>query len=266
VSYDEAATLRELEEDQELLGDILDVRLRGITYVSFYLMTYFTIWHGLNETLTDFCMNPGFVHEGLHLLQQGNLEMVRQYEALNLLDVNNDATYQNSGGLGYSDELPKPGFDPRHIRPCDMWASSQAQELVTVSPEMHEEFSFQYERELLAPFGLTGYGCCEDLTYKLDYVLRFPNMRRISICPWADVSKCAERLQDKYIFSWKAHPAHLVGDFDANFVRSYLKKALDEAQDCIVEIHLKDTHTVENRVDRFTAWSDIARELVNEQA
>ena len=70
-----------------------------------------------------------------------------------------------------------------------------------------------YERELLAPFGLTGYGCCEDLTRKLDDVFTIPHLRRISISPFADVDRCAEKLKGAYIYSWKPNPAHLVGEF-----------------------------------------------------
>ena len=43
--------------------------------------------------------------------------------------------------------------------------------------------------------------CCEDLTRKLDAVLTIPNLRRVSISPWADVAACAARLRDKYVFS-----------------------------------------------------------------
>ena len=107
--------------------------------------------------------------------------------------MNNDSTYHNSGGNGYTDALPAPGFDPLRVRPKDMWASAEAQELAGVSPKMHVEFSMQYEKQLLAPFGLTGYGCCEDLSHKLDDVLTIPHIRRISISPFADV----DALRDK---------------------------------------------------------------------
>jgi hypothetical protein len=39
-----------------------------------------------------------------------------QYEALDLLSLNNDNTYHSSGGVGYMDQLPAPGFDPERVR------------------------------------------------------------------------------------------------------------------------------------------------------
>ena len=74
--------------------------------------------------------------------------------------------------------------------------------------------------------GLTGYGCCEDLTRKLDLVFTIPHIRRISISPWADVDACAAKLGDRYIFSWKPHPAHLAGRFDPDRVRAYIRHTL----------------------------------------
>jgi hypothetical protein len=45
-------------------------------------------------------------------------------------------------------------------------------------------------------------------------------------------------------------------------VRAYLQHALDVTHGCVVEMILKDTHTCQNHPERFTAWTDIARELV----
>ena len=196
--------------------------------------------------------------------EEGHRRLLQQYVELNLLSLNNDDTYHSSGGVGYTDELPKPDFDPDRIRPCDMWASAESQEMAQVSPEQHYEFVMQYEKRLLEPFGLNGYGCCEDLTNKLDYVLTIPNIRRISISPWANVEKCAEKLGNKYIFSWKPKPSYLVGNFDPELIRNYIKYTLDVTKDCVIEIILKDTHTCENHPERFTQWTDIAQELVNQ--
>jgi len=150
------------------------------------------------------------------------------------------------------------------VRPADMWASAEAQELAQVSPEHHEEFVLQYEKRLLEPFALNGYGCCEDLTAKLDRVLRIPHLRRVSISPWADVDRCAERLGGRCIFSWKPHPSHLVGHFDAEAIGATIEHALRAARrhGCVLEMILKDTHTCERRPERFDAWCRIARAAV----
>ena len=133
--------------------------------------------------------------------------------------------------------------------------------MAQVSPQMHAEFILAYEKRLLEPFALTGYGCCEDLTDKLDDVFTIPHLRRISVSPWADVDECAERLEGDYIFSWKPNPVHLVGHFDSQSIRSYIEHTLEVTQNCIVEMVLKDTHTCEYHPERFTQWTDVAQDL-----
>lgn len=46
----------------------------------------------------------------------------------------------------------------------------------------------------------------------------------------------------------------------------YIKHTLDAARGCVLEMILKDTHTCEHHPERFTAWTDIARELIEGDA
>jgi len=263
VRYDEASTQQVLSDMQELLGDILPVELRGITHVSFHLMSDWTALRGLEQVMMDMIDNPQFLHDAMAFLTEGCRRRVAQYLQMGLLSLNNDNAYQSSGGVGYTEQLPAAGFDGQHVRPQDLWASAEAQELAQVSPAMHEEFSLKYEKELLAPFGLNGYGCCEDLTRKLPYVFEIPHLRRISISPWADVAKCAEQLGDRYIFSWKPHPTMIADRFHPEKIRRYIRDALAATRGCVVEMILKDTHTCCNQPQRFTEWVRIARQEVD---
>ena len=262
IAVDEKATAENLAEAQDLFGDILDVNLKGIAQVSFHPMSIYTRLRGLAEVMMDMYMNPAMLHDAMAFIEEGLRRTVQQYVALNLLGPNNDGTYHSSGGVGYTDELPRAGFDPARVRPCDMWASAESQEMAQVSPAMHAEFALAYEKRLLEPFGLNGYGCCEDLTLKLDHVFMIPNLRRISISPWANVDRCAEKLGDRCIFSWKPNPAHLVGRFNAESLRACIRHTLDVAKGCCLEMILKDTHTCENHPERFDEWTRIARDLV----
>ncbi len=261
VEYDGAGTAKDHEAAQDLLGDILEVKLRGIQHISFHPVALYASRRGHENALLDMCTNPTMVHDAMAFFEQGYRRLLEQWLELGLIGLNNDGTYQNSGGVSYSDELPKPGFDGETVRLCDLWASAEAQEMAGVSPEMHEQFALQYERRLLEPFGLAGYGCCEDLTLKLGRVLTIPNIRRISISPFANVDPCAEQLGNQAIFSWKPHPSHVVGGFDPGHVRRYIQHTVDATRGGTLEMILKDTHTCENHPERFTEWTRIAREI-----
>jgi len=264
VYEDKDATARSYEAAQELFGDILDVQVRGIAHLSFHLMNVYTGLRGLEQVMWDMIDDPNMVHDAMARLEAGHHELVRQYVDQNLLSLNNDGTTHSTGGNGYTNELPLPDCDPDRVRPCDMWASAESQEFDPVSPEMHEEFTLQYEKRLLEPFALNGYGCCDDLEPKLHLVAQIPGIRRISIAPLANVDRSAEKLRGDYIFSWKPQPSHLVGEFDSDMVREYIRHTLDVSRDCVVEMILKDTHTCENRPERFTEWSRIASELAEQ--
>ncbi len=266
ISYDEKSSRRAWDEIRDLFGDILDVTLEGVKHISYHLMSQWTALRGLEEVMLDMYAEPQLLHAAMAFLEEGQRRMLRQYVDQNLLALNNDNTYQNSGGNGYTDELPRPDADPGRVRPQDMWASAEAQEMAQVSPAQHAEFILPYEKRLLLPFGLTGYGCCEDLTRKLGDVFTLPRLRRISISPWSDVAACAEALQGKYIFSWKPNPAQLVGRFDEHAIRENIRRTVEVARrnGCVLEMILKDTHTCENHPERFGRWTQIAREVVRD--
>lgn len=265
VIPDEKAWPRSLERYQSLFGDILDVRLVGMKHISFHPAQQYTSLRGLEQAMMDMYENPGLFHEAMAFFEEGHRRLIQQHLEFGLLDLNNDCTYNNTGGLSYSDQLPAKDYSGT-VRLKDLWASAEAQEFALVSPEMHEEFVLQYERRLMEPFGLKGYGCCEDLTRKLDMVCAIPGMRRISISPFADVDKCAARLRGDYIFSWKPHPAHIVGRMNESMIREYIRHTVKVCREngCVLEMSLKDTHTCDGQPDRFTRWTRIAREVVNE--
>jgi hypothetical protein len=265
VIYDEQDSLQRYHDAQELFGDILEVELKGTGQLSFCYTPLYTKLRGLTRVMMDMYDEPNMVHEAMAFMEQGYHKLIDQYFDLNLLSLNNDNTYHSSGGIGYTDELPMAGYNPDHGRPEDLWASAQSQEMSEVSPEMHDEFIMKHEINTLSRFGLNGYGCCEDLTKKLGHVLQIPNIRRISISPWANVDKCADVLKDNYIFSWKPNPAFLAANhFDEAFIKKYVQHTLDVTKGCVLEIILKDTHTCRNQPERFTKWMEIVRELLND--
>ena len=177
-----------------------------------------------------------------------------------MLFLNNDSTYVGSGGFGWSDELPQPDHSGK-VRLKDMWGFCESQETLGVSPTMFDEFVFQYQLPILEKFGLNCYGCCEPLEKRWDVIKKTPNLRRVSCSPFSDWKEMAEKLESNYIFSMKPTPADLADTvFDENKVRMRIREGLKIAKNCIVEIIMKDTHTLRNDPDRVVKWVRIAKE------
>jgi hypothetical protein len=142
-----------------------------------------------------------------------------------------------------------------------------AQIFATVSPAMHDEFEIEYAIPWYNRFGLGYYGCCEPLHKKIDIIRRLPNVRKISISPWADVESAAAQIGHDYVFSRKPSPALLAVDtWNPGNVEADLKATLAACakNGCPVELILKDISTVRYQPQRLWEWSDIAARLVRD--
>ncbi len=260
--FDEKASAEQFEVIRETVGDILNVGLTGCKEFSFHLIHIYCDFRGLENMFEDLILEPNMVHEIMNFMTEGYEELLGQMRRAGLISYNNDSTYHYTGGLGYTDNLP--GQDrSTEAGLQDVWGAAEAQTLSCVSPEMHEEFSLQYERRLLENFGLNGYGCCDDLTHKICYVKKIKNLRRVGICPWADLESCADQLGHDYIMTWKPQPSYLAGEtYDEAFVENYLTESLRQAKHGYVEIVLRDTHTCRGEPQRFTRFVESARRAI----
>jgi len=262
ITVDYEATQELLQLAQETFGDILQVRLKTVWWWSFGMTQTLVYLRGLEQIMYDMVDCPEGVHRLMAFLRDGHAARLDFLEKNGLLFLNNDGTYVGSGGFGWTHELPQPDFSG-HVRPIDMWGFAESQETVGISASMFEEFIFPYQLTLLERFGLNCYGCCEPLDSRWHVVKKFPRLRRVSMSPWANVEVMAERLGNRYIFSWKPHPGVLAADtFDEEFVRQTLRQGMNvlKKNDCRVEIIMKDCHTIRHDPQRVTRWVQIAKE------
>ncbi|NLZ35870.1 MAG: hypothetical protein GX897_00115 [Clostridiales bacterium] len=265
ITHDEKQSEADFDFIRDAVGDLTPVQLVGRKKFNFHMMHWYCDYRGLDNLLYDLYDEPEMVHDVMRFFADGIKSMLRQYEEQNLISLNNDRTFHFTGGVGYTDLLPQPDYEPDRIRLCDVWGAAEAQEFAQISPEMHEEFVLQYEREILEPFGLNGYGCCDDLSEKLDGVLKIRNLRRVAVCPWADIAKFVPVLGKNYIMTWKPMPMPLAGDeFDTELVRKELENGIRKARGGVLELILRDTHTCRNKPERFGQWVEIARRAIDE--
>jgi len=260
VSVDRAASAALLAQAHELLDGILTVRQRGVAHQWFTLWDNLIRWYGVQDAMLDFTLNPELVHAALAKLLDAFLHRLDQYERLGLLCPTNGPMRVGSGGYACSDELPGNDGAPGTVSASLQWGCANAQILSDVSPAMHEEFSLRYDREWLSRFQLTYYGCCEALHNKMDILASVPNLRKVSMSPWANVDTMVERGGSKYVLSFKPNPA-VFADPDRwhpEWARKELETVLAKTRGCCVEIILKDISTVADKPQRLWEWSDLA--------
>ena len=213
---------------------------------------------GIEHFMLDMYDRPEDLHRLCSFLGEGVLRTHDQAEAAGDWDL---SCHQNQA-MPYAKELPDPAPSTRGVSRKSLWYYMAAQEFTTVSPKMHEEFLLRYQLPILQHFGLTAYGCCEDLTHKISMLRQIPNLRRIAVAPAADVASCAEQIGTDYVISYRPSPADMVGyGWDEQRVRAILKKDLDALQGCLFDITLKDVETVQYDPSRIRKWVRIVREM-----
>ncbi len=251
-----------LSETDRLFGDILSVRLKGTWWWSLGVTMPFVFLRGLEKLMYDFYDYPDETRELLSRISSGFLRKLDWLEQEGILSLNNDTTYVGSGGYGLTDNLPAEDYSGK-VRCRDMWGFTESQETVGVAPELYETFVFPCEKPIMERFGLTCYGCCEPVDGRWNIVERHHNLRRVSCSPWADYEKMAEYLKRDYIFSMKVDPSDVaVAEPNFRHIREKLRRDLEITKDCVVEIIMKDNHTIANRPENLIQWCRIVREEI----
>ena len=245
-TVDREATERHAELASSVFGDILPVRVRGGLWWSMGMTNEAIRLIGLENLMLQMLDNPDGVHRLMAWLRDDHAGMIEWAEREGLVTPNNRADYVGSGGVGYTDELPAADWrEGTPYRLKDVWGFAESQETVGVSPGMFGEFIFPYQLPLLERFGLNCYGCCEPVHTRMDYILKVPRIRRISVAPWADQKKCVEQMGSGYVFSRKPNPSLVSVAFREDVVREDIRKTLRIAGGLPLEMILKDTHTFE---------------------
>jgi hypothetical protein len=262
LSHDEAATEFRFQAMQEVYDGILPIKMQGQTHVWFTPWDYLIRWWGLEEAMMDLILKPDLVHAGVERMVDAWMTELDQFDEQNLLSLDANNTRIGSGGYGYVSELPGDDFDPSHIRPRNMWGCSNAQIFSEVSPEMHWDFAIAHDLRWLERWGLTYYGCCEQLHHKIDLLRRIPNLRKVSVSPWCDSDRIISEIGSDYVMSRKPTPAVLAEDvWRPELARSQMREFLEKAEGCHVELIMKDISTVRREPQRLWEWAEIASEL-----
>jgi hypothetical protein len=261
IDYKTTENVRQLAEN--IFGDLLSVRVKGMWWWTLGLTWPLINLRGLETYMLDFYLFPNELHLLMEILRDGHLSKLDFLEANNLLPDNTDM-YVGSGGFGYTTQLPQKDFTGK-TRLIDMWGFCESQETVSVDPELFAEFVLPYQMPILERFGLNCYGCCEGLDSRWDYIKHIPNLRRVSVSPWANEAKMAEQLGSDYIWSRKLNPAKLaMADMDTGSVRAELRAALDvaKANKCVIELLMKDNNTLGHNTQNVIDWCRIAKEEI----
>jgi PAS domain-containing protein len=264
LTHDAARTAAKQAAMRGIFDGILDVELRLCrdNDLTFWAPAWDHLVRlmGVEEVLLGFALNPDFMHKAIDRLMTAGLALLDQYEALPLPLTNAGNETTGSGGLAFHDDL-QARQAPGNLK--NLWGCAASQIFAQGSPEMHNEFAIAYEKRWLERFGLAYYGCCEPLHNRADYLRTIPNLRKVSISPWADLDEAVANLGRDYVLSIKVNPfAFADTAWSLDEQRAILKGIFEKTRGCQVEIIMKDVSTVNHQSERLWQWAAMARELV----
>jgi hypothetical protein len=266
VEVDWDATECARAEAEELLGDILNVRVDHSPIPRAQFGRDLILLRGNEQLMYDMYDNPRMLHDILEVLTASALHEIDVLQREGAYRVNNKPDdYCGTGGVGCTDELPSADFDGG-VRAKDMWATIENQEFAGFGPRQLVEFALKYNARIAERAGLVYYGCCEAVHDAIDELIDLlPNLRGVSIAPWCDREIAARKLQDRYLYYYKPNPALICaptaqwGQADA-----MLRETLDIARGCNVAMVMKDTHTFAGDASRPARWVKLARQAVED--
>ncbi len=257
--YDEEATDRRRALLEEILGDILEIRPVGGFGVNVAFDQIAETLLGMNELLLGLSLNPSMIHSVMGFLRDYALSTLEQLEEMEILTENNDGHKHNSYSIKRDPESP--------VTAKDLWIWSNSQVFGAVGPDHFNEFLLEYQKPIFRHFGAVSYGCCEDLTRKIDHIVTIPSLKIFVSSHWTDLEvvtpKCAER---SLCIEWRQLATDMMGEPDFDAWERHLRKGLEVTEGLRRYIVLQEVETIEGDVEKFRRWCDLAVQVCEENA
>jgi hypothetical protein len=252
-TYNQAATQEALARADELLGDILPVQLVCRHPLDATLCSPATDLRGMTQLMMDLIESPERVHRLMAFLRHAMLGAMDQVQATGLLTPGSAWPMLTSEPIG-----PAPAGGRYTYKNC--WTLANSQEFDQVSPAMWKEFLLDYQMPILERFGAVAYGCCEDLTRKIDGVLSIPNLRVFVCSAWTNLDTVIEKVGRKHVIMWRQKASDVVFPDDVNVLARQLDEGMRKLQGLHAQIVLRELQTLAGHPDRLHVWTRLAIE------
>jgi hypothetical protein len=258
-TYNPSKTTAEIERMADLLGETMPVRPTCSPPLGPNLNVYLEQLRGMDGMLNDLAFRPHLVHRAMAMLTEGVLRAMRVAENTGLLTTNHHEPMFCSDPVNGE---PEGG----QVRLHNLWVAANSQEFQVVSPKMQEEFLLNYQIPILQQYGAVQYGCCEDLSQKIDIVLRIPNLRIFVCSAWTDLDKVLSACGTRYTIMWRQPAALVTLADDMAPVRAHLEEGMRKLQGHHYQVVLREIETLHGRPQRLREWAQAAIELAERYA
>ncbi|MGL6174639.1 MAG: hypothetical protein ACRC1P_08545 [Cellulosilyticaceae bacterium] len=255
---DKEGTLRTTSEIEEIIGDILPVKMTmgslggSITNPLVHLT-------GMENYYLAMYDSP----EAIHKIMDRATKVYEDYydflekEGLLLPTYGMSGVAQES--FAFNHELPSQNVTQTN----QCWGFLESQETTAVSPDTFGEFVFPYQDRLVKRFGLLSYGCCErvDAIFP-EYLSKWKNLRKLSVSPFNNEMQVGEYLRGSQITYYSKPRAEFVtnlGPLDEAGIIASFKGIAEAASGCMLEVAQREVCTIYGDCDRAKRYVELAK-------
>jgi hypothetical protein len=211
---------------------------------------------GMEQMMMDMVLEPELVHRLMRVVFEGAMRFLDAVEAAGKIVPNNDEA------MFISDPL-RSGVNEKDYSLKDCWIAGNSQELDQVSPAMFEEFLLDYQKKIFARFGAVSYGCCENLSNKMEPVLAIPNLRIMVCSAWTNLDKLIERVGTKHCIMWRHKASDVVCPDDTLALKKLINEGARKLQGCYYQAILRELQTQMGHDNRLYEWTQITKEAAS---
>jgi len=257
--YNDHKTAQLLESYSFILGDIISVKLvYNLGYDNATLGTAAADLRGLEQMMMDMAINPELTHRLMAHLRDSKLQELENIEQNIHLSPNTDDPMLCSDPIGTK-------YNGKYtLKNC--WCAGNSQEFDQVSPAMWEEFCLNYQKPIFKRFGYVCYGCCENLTHKIDGVLTIPNLRIFVCSAWTDLDVVLNKINKSHCIMWRQKASDVVFAKGKKQLYEQMENGLRKLRGQYYQVVLRELQTLAGNMDRLHVWTATAKELAAKYA
>lgn len=260
--FNKEKTAEIFEETAALLDGIMETKVTAVNgfFSIATVCTQAANLRGMEQMMMDMILEPHLMHHLVQVITAGVMNYLDAIEESGLIFPNIDEPMLLSDPL-----RPEPTDGKYTLKDC--WCAGNSQEFDQVNPEMTQEFLIDYQNKIFERFGAVCYGCCENLTKKIDQVLTVPNLRVFVSSAWSDLAKIVERTDpDKHCIMWR-HSASDVTCLDTlDKVRKDTETGAEILEGRRYQVVLRELQSLFGRENRIYDWAQMCKEIVAKRA
>ncbi len=271
LHFNRENTERNRTEALDIFDSILNV-IKQPRYFAAKVVDEYSWLRGMENTYMDMAMKPEWMHEALQRITNNYIKRFHLMEDAGIWGTGDKSDPLGSAGLRYisgmNDWRSSEDSSLHTTKLNESWGFTCAEVCNCVSNDMHDDFSFKYDKQVMDLFKYINVGCCETLDKKVELIKALPNARKVSISEWCNVEKGAEAIKGDYVYSYRAAGVPFVQNpWDIEAARKEIQgvvNATNQSKSPLeIVLNIGGTFGDGDPKTKLVEWTEMVKKIIN---